>query len=149
MTRSVCPIGKENWVLTSRSRITTPTVSVAEDYYKNKAAQVLKGRVVKTPKLWGVTVTERHSELQITNERKKNIWIIIKTSPFLKTISVGKQNQSVKKRRLCWNGLCSVQGLAVNFHVSKYRLKEESNIVTRTNYPYLIVSNSRRSNCVS
>lgn len=41
-------------MLTSVSRITTPTVSVAEDYYKNKADQVLKGRVVKTPKLLGV-----------------------------------------------------------------------------------------------
>lgn len=84
MTRGVYPIVIQCWVLTSRSRITTPTVSVAEDYYKNKAAQVLKGRVVKTPKLWGVTVVQRDSELQITNERKKNIWRTIKTSSFKK-----------------------------------------------------------------
>lgn len=60
------------WVLTSVSRITTPTVSVAEDYYKNKAAQVLKGRVVKTPKLLGATVVYWNKELQITQQKEQN-----------------------------------------------------------------------------
>lgn len=50
------------WVLTSASRITTPSMSVAEDYYKNKSAQVLKGRVVKTPRLWGVGLQACESE---------------------------------------------------------------------------------------
>lgn len=71
MTSGIYPIVIQYWVLTSMSQITTPIVSVAEDYYKNIPAQVLKGRVVKTPDLWGVTVFVRDSELQITKERKK------------------------------------------------------------------------------
>lgn len=70
MTRGVCPIEIQNWVLTSRGRITTPAASVAEDYYKSKAAQAVKGRVVKARELWAVAVAER---------RWGNIWRIIKT----------------------------------------------------------------------
>lgn len=71
MTSGVKPIGTQYWVLTSRSRITTPTVSVAEDYYKNKAAQVLKGRVVKTPELWGVAASQPDPEFQKKNQKKQ------------------------------------------------------------------------------
>lgn len=47
-------------------------MSVAEDYYKNKQAQVLKGRVVKTPRLWGVSLEACKSEFNCnpTEERK-------------------------------------------------------------------------------
>lgn len=72
MTLEFCPIEIQYWVLTSVSRITTPTVSVAEDYYKNKAAQVLKGRVVKTPKLLGVTVAYWNTELQNKQQKEQN-----------------------------------------------------------------------------
>lgn len=59
-------------MLTSVSRITTPTVSVAEDYYKSKADEVLKGRVVKTPNQLGVAVVYRNKELQITQQKEQN-----------------------------------------------------------------------------
>lgn len=72
MTPEFCPIEIQYWVLTSLSRITTPKVSVAEDYYKNKADQVLKGRVVKTPNLLGVTVGYCNTELQNTQQKEQN-----------------------------------------------------------------------------
>lgn len=71
MTQRAGPIEIHYWVLTSASLITTSSVSVAEDYYINKAAQVLKGRVVKTPRLWGVILADCEAELNITNETKK------------------------------------------------------------------------------
>lgn len=58
-------------MLTSVSRITISSVSVAEDYYINIAAQVLKGRVVKTPRLWGVALQAYKPEF-IQTPRKQN-----------------------------------------------------------------------------
>lgn len=65
-------MGARYWVLTSASLITTSSMSVAEDYYKNKPAQVLKGRVVKTPRLWGVSLVACESEFKLSPHRSKN-----------------------------------------------------------------------------
>lgn len=70
MTTRAWPIETRYWVLTSVSRITTSSMSVAEGYYINKSAQVLKGRVVKTPRLWGVSLVNCESELLYPHRSK-------------------------------------------------------------------------------
>lgn len=61
-------------------------MSVAEGYYIKEAAQVLQGRVVKTPRLTGVCVLD--CELELLNpptggKNKHSLWSIVETTSFL------------------------------------------------------------------
>lgn len=103
VTTRAWPIETRYWVLTSVSRITTSSMSVAEGYYISKSAQVLKGRVVKTPRLRGVCLVDCDSELLHPQQDKDRLGALQRRHCFL--ISLRKQQYKLYKRNGCWSGL--------------------------------------------
>lgn len=100
-------------------------MSVAEDYYKNKPAQVLKGRVVKNSQAVGSPLGSlKYRNSTNTPQKQKNAWSLLegKTSAtefFVPPLE--SDTSDYTSYNVCWSGLELVQERpAVNFHVSKY-----------------------------